>query len=277
MATNKAKFKITGSLSGLSLSSAGAHYALPGDTLSLQLEDADGVILVTYSVPSGGDVTPGEYPLASKGAPVISVNGNQSYIVSPASGIANIDMYGTEYDTHSWMVRAEASTDLGPQQFERKLVLSMGKPAKPIPGEVTQGGLRGWQDDFSQIIGDALPYYQARELTTGATPELLGAGWAPTWGATNYLRGVISAQRVGTNTSFKSWAVEAAFFVDTSGVITTALASTTTVLRDLSGGAFTAGTPSIVASSGKLYPQVTGVAAQDINWQAYWDATILSK
>jgi hypothetical protein len=277
MATNKARFKITGTLSGLSLSTAYAHYALPGETLSLQLEDPNSVTLVTYSVPTAGDLVPGDYPLSSKGAPVITVNGNQSYIVSPASGIGSIDMYSTEYDTHSWIVRAEAATDLGPQQFERKLVLSMGKPAKSIPGETTQGGLRGWQEDYSQIIADALPYYQARAQTTDATPTLLGNGFSPTWGATVYLRGVTTAQRVGTNTSFKSWSVEAAFFVDTSGTITTAYASAATVLRDLSGGAFTAGTPEIVASSGKLYPRVTGVAAQNINWVSYWDATILRK
>lgn len=271
MATNYAKFKITGSVGGLSASSAGVYRAVPGEVLTLELEDAGPVQTVLYELNgTGAD----DQPLKSYSAPTLQFAGAvASKLVSPANGTTTITMPTAEMDTHSWILRATASLDGGPHIFERKIVYLMGKPDKNIPGETTQASSRGWYDEVAKLIGSALPFYDARRATTDATPVDVGDGWMPPRSCNVELRGSVTAQRFGTAAHFKAWDFLGMWQVDAGGVITVTSAAAFTLVRDLSGGAFAPGTPAINIASSKLYPRVTGIAA-DVRWHAFWDARV---
>jgi hypothetical protein len=277
---NFAKFKITGSQYGLSPSSDFVFRARPGEVLTLELENFQPVQTVTYSLYGTGET---DQPLASYQAFNLTFAGGvSSKLVNPASGNTTITMPRTSFDTHSWLLRAVASTADGEHRFERKITYVMGKPDKNIPGETTQGGARGWYDEIAKLIGASFPYYDGRLLTANASatniPDFNGlTGWTPPASANIFLRGGFTAQQVGSANNFKAWDFVGSWRTDASGIITTISAAVVSLVHDMSAGAFLPGTPTIdIASfsSTRLTPRVTGIAATNINWHAFWDSRI---
>lgn len=274
MVANNAKFKITGSVGGLSASSNYVYRAVPGEVLTLELEDYGPVLNVTYELYGSGT---DEQPLASYQAYDLTFAGaTHLKLVDPPSGSTTITMPTQELDTHSWILRATASVAGVNQVFERKIVYSMGKPDKNIPGETTQSGVRGWYDQIAALIGSSLPFYDARGSTSNATPTTIGPGFMPPRNANMQLRGRLSAQVVGTAASFIVWDILSQPRTDNASPANISFfgATTFTKVLDESGGGFVPGTPTLVTSAGKLFPQVIGIAATNIRWHAFWDLTL---
>jgi hypothetical protein len=269
---NFAAFQITGSIGGLSPSSSYRYDALPGEVLTLQLEVPQPCLSVKYEL---FDPNNSESPRATFEAPDLQFGGGgYSKDLNPASSTATITLPTNSMDTHSWIVRATAVTDRD-EVFERKVVLQMGKPAKIVPGETIQGGLRGWFDEVSKLIGSALPFYEGRKTTTNNSPINFDNGFMPPRSCNFELRGRLTAQRMGTAGDFKVWDILGGVRTDGSGVPSfIGSLPSFTLVRDMSGGGFAVGAPAIVISSNKLFPQVTGVAAQTIAWHCFWDMAI---
>lgn len=272
-AANLAKFKITGTVGGVSLSSDYRYDAVPGEVLTLELEAPSSVLSVTYELAGLGT---DDEPLASADAVDLTFPAAAySALVQPASGSTTITMPLTEVDTHSWILRARASTSSGEQIFERKLVYKVGnKPAKCIPGETTQSGTRGWVDEFSRIIERALPFYNEAGTTADAVATTLGDGFYPPWSTVVSISGRVIAQQNAVAANFKQWAVTGVYSVSALGVITVASALSVLPEIDLSGGVFLPTGPTILISGSGLMPQVAGVAATTIRWRYVFDALI---
>lgn len=111
--------------------------------------------------------------------------------------------------------------------------------------------------------------------TTNATPTKLGAGgnWATNGGipcpntSAMTISGVVTAYEKGA-AGYASWKVEALVTTNGSGTVTIRAGGTPTIIDD--GGTLNAAASSIalVASSGDITVQVTGIAATDITWSA---------
>jgi hypothetical protein len=279
---NKAKFQVTGSVSGLSASSARVHNAVPGEVLTLQLESYDDVLSVTYDLYDAANPLA---PLASINAPSLTFPGSVlTILVNPASGTTTITLPTTNPDTHSWILRATASRESGSQVFERKIVLLCGsKPAKNIPGETTQSAERGWADRFALMIERSLPFYNDTVTTADATVTSVGEGaavpWYVPWDCTLQINGRVWAQQAASANNFKSWLISGVYKVTSAGVLTAGSVLVATTDVDLSAGVFLPVGPTLlIAGSGaagaRLQPQVAGVAATSIRWRYIFDVLV---
>lgn len=144
---NKAKFTINASPSG-----ALGFVATSGQVLTLQLENALGVLSVRFEVYNPADSSS---PLASSGAPQLAFTANSLPAITPAvaSSAVTIAAAIDAVNSHAWNFRATA--DLGNGKFdvyERLVVLRNGKPRNVIPGEMTQFGARGWADAWTELL-----------------------------------------------------------------------------------------------------------------------------
>lgn len=140
-------FKITGSTSGLSLSSAGGHSAVNGETLTFELEDSPAldVVACTYLV-----VT------SSKGSSALTLS-NGGIASPPTAGVTTTVPSGV----CSYMIRCQVVTAAGVFTHERIFsVLTSGGLRKNVPAERTEYDLiYGWvasQNDMVDAVAGAV-------------------------------------------------------------------------------------------------------------------------
>lgn len=163
MATNFARFTINGS------ASAQLFYEFTnGQSLTFALENVAGVLSVTYSAYDPNDATS---PLATIDAPQFAFsNGAPSIVKNPASAAENVAGPATSVGA-AWIIRATATMPSGPPHvFERKLILRNGQQGLTIPGESTQGGVRGWADEICRLARGllAVPLVNMTNVATAA-------------------------------------------------------------------------------------------------------------
>jgi hypothetical protein len=264
---NKAKFTINATAADTL-----GYDAAPGETLTMNLENTQGVLSVTYQTYDPADPNS---PLASTGAPslVFSNSLNSITPATPATAVT-IAVFSSFLFSSSWILRATVTLDNGVSQvFERMVTMRLNRPRVYIPGEVTQYSLRGWGDAISQLIRDFNMYHAPAGIqTTGAGAATFASMLRGPRGCGYYVSAVFMASQLNTPNNTIYWFVEAAYASDATNVVTQRIAPAVVKKRDLSAGALVIPVdPTINIVSNQLQPAITGIAATTINWQVRWD------
>ena len=147
---NKALFSVTGAT--FSPSTDRGYNSVASESLAFALEDSTGVLAVVWQTYDPADPTS---PLASLSAPpfTFTESGTPFFSTLVAATIAHaVVPAGTVPVSNTWLVRCIASTPEGNHVFVRSINRIGTKTRKPVPGETTEGGLRGWADAIAQLI-----------------------------------------------------------------------------------------------------------------------------
>lgn len=270
---NKAKFTINGNAADNL-----GYDAVTGEALSLALENAQGVLSVTYQVYNPSDP---ESPLASTGALNLTFTANSlpSYSPPTPATAAALAMPSSFLFGCAWIFRATVALDNGATQvFERMVTLKLNRARAYVPGETTQYSARGWGDALSQLIRDFNMYHAPSGIqTSGAGAATFPSMLRGPRGCAYYVSAVFSVCRFNTPTDAIFWFVEAGYTADATNTVTQRIAPAVVKKRDLSAGALVIPVdPTINIVSNQLQPQVTGIAATTLYWQVRWDVFLCS-
>lgn len=186
--TNLARFTINGTPSEDSNGARG-YDASVGQTIELQLEQAIGVLAVTFYVP---DPAAADAPPSSTGAPQLEFTSNNSNRVTFGSGgssvldIATIEI-PMSADLDSYVLRATVVTARGEESFDRMLAVRKNGLRKTSVAESTEYSQPGWEVVLNDLIdafagaGATAPGYAQPGDPTDDDKVATASGGAMVW------------------------------------------------------------------------------------------------